>query len=510
MGTLNILYFDGNKPLHYEENNKAKGISIDYLSKMSQEIGLKYNLIKADSIEEADNLLQGSVDIVLGLPIRSSLISKYNMKVSQPYFISHGLEVSYGKNTNNISKQVVYNSKKTLDAIEQGYESGGYIDSYISEYYIDSNSALEDLYVNQSQRIDIQYVFSFCKNNDTKLVNIVNSYIDSFSDQELQKIIYTNVNFSYTFIGFIQHNIWQILFICVFIAFGIALLYLKIIKDRNAYQNMLLLQNSRFTNFSSMLKECIFEYDYETDLLQIQNNKVLFSKQNHIEHFLQKYPDHYLALMIKQEQDLEQNNALMQNGKELWHKTTIKVVRDKNDKAIYALGRIINIHAYVLEKQKLVRDSNTDDLTQLYNRSGAKEAIEDILEQREGCMIIIDVDNFKRINDTYGHPIGDEVLIKLSSVVLRSFRSEDIKCRLGGDEFMVFIPILPQSQLQNRLNEFIELAKNEVFKQYNDLQVSMSIGVSSSSRDYQQLYIQADEALYKAKQLGKNRYYIYK
>ena len=124
--------------------------------------------------------------------------------------------------------------------------------------------------------------------------------------------------------------------------------------------------------------------------------------------------------------------------------------------------------------------------------------------------MIIDIDNFKRINDTYGHPVGDDALKRLSEVIIKSFRKDDIKCRLGGDEFMIFLPSLSQSLLQKRLRDFIELAQKEVFQEYSDLQVSMSIGISTSSRVYQELYIQADEALYKSKKFGKNRYYIYK
>lgn len=513
LGTLDILYFNGNKPLHYYESGKDKGISIDYLEKMSTEIGLKYNLTAVDSYQEANELLkQKKVDMILGLPVQSNLISTYNMKVSQPYFTSQGVEVTNNKSIETISNQVVYNSQDILKSINKGEESAFYIDSYITQHYINPYYSFQNLYVNHSHMTELQYVFSFDKNLDIRLQNIINSYINSFVQQDLQKMIYanTNINMKYTLSSFVRQYIWQISFACLFVLLIFAILYLKIMQDRNKYQNILLLQNSRFTNFSSMLDECIFEYDYSTDILQIQNNRILFSRQNHIEHFLENYPDHYIAVMIQQKEDLQQNNMLLQDGKEIWHRTTIKIIRDKHEKAIYAIGRIINIHDDVLEKEKLVRDSHTDSLTQLYNRQGAKAIISEVLKEHEGCMMIIDIDNFKRINDTYGHPVGDDALKRLSEVIIKSFRKDDIKCRLGGDEFMIFLPSLSQSLLQKRLRDFIELAQKEVFQEYSDLQVSMSIGISTSSRVYQELYIQADEALYKSKKFGKNRYYIYK
>ena len=161
----------------------------------------------------------------------------------------------------------------------------------------------------------------------------------------------------------------------------------------------------------------------------------------------------------------------------------------------------------------ILTENIIDSLTLTYNREGLKEKLKTLYSSRNETthgLFMIDLDNFKMINDRKGHDFGDLVLQQFAHILRMNFRKDDIKCRLGGDEFMIFLPSLSQSLLQKRLRDFIELAQKEVFQEYSDLQVSMSIGISTSSRVYQELYIQADEALYKSKKFGKNRYYIYK
>ena len=122
---------------------------------------------------------------------------------------------------------------------------------------------------------------------------------------------------------------------------------------------------------------------------------------------------------------------------------------------------------------------------------------------------MLDVDNFKQINDTYGHLVGDEVLHHIGEELKRCFRKYDVVGRVGGDEFLVFMKGIPGLEIAKKgaakiLKIFVE---NE-----NALRsVSASIGVALYPRDgqnFKNLYQKADEALYRAKQTGKNRYFL--
>jgi two-component system, cell cycle response regulator len=158
-----------------------------------------------------------------------------------------------------------------------------------------------------------------------------------------------------------------------------------------------------------------------------------------------------------------------------------------------------------------------DSLTGVYNRRAFDQLIEHIHEKfknTNNCysLLLIDVDHFKIINDTFGHPSGDRVLKAISALMRRELRAEDIVARLGGDEFAI---LLPKSNVENASKIAERLLKN-VRQLRNDdktpLNLTLSIGISAdqgSRLKTAEVYRQADVALYKAKQKGRDNYMIY-
>ena len=128
---------------------------------------------------------------------------------------------------------------------------------------------------------------------------------------------------------------------------------------------------------------------------------------------------------------------------------------------------------------------------------------------------MIDLDFFKDYNDKYGHAIGDKVLKEVSSSIKASIRSIDIPCRFGGDEFTIILPeteSFGSSQVAERIME--KLKKSSLFDGHQDkqIQVTISIGHATYPEDAnnsKELFVRADEALYKAKNSGKSRIIAY-
>ena len=126
---------------------------------------------------------------------------------------------------------------------------------------------------------------------------------------------------------------------------------------------------------------------------------------------------------------------------------------------------------------------------------------------------MLDADHFKNVNDTYGHKVGDKVLIELASTAERALRDNDIVARYGGEEFVVFLPGIHAEQgkiVADRLRQSI--SKQVVYSDTNQpVKFTVSIGVSSSdiSDSVDTLIKTADEALYRAKQNGRNRVEIF-
>jgi diguanylate cyclase (GGDEF)-like protein len=168
--------------------------------------------------------------------------------------------------------------------------------------------------------------------------------------------------------------------------------------------------------------------------------------------------------------------------------------------------------------QQLQQLSSTDRLTSLYNRGHWEEALK--LEYAKfsryghvAALIMFDIDHFKQVNDTYGHPFGDQVIQRVASVAKDMVRDADVLGRYGGEEFAVLLPGTDQEGgriLAERLREAIEAA--EVFFEGERVAFTVSLGVAQLTAEvaeYKQLIERADRALYASKKGGRNRVTVY-
>jgi len=184
---------------------------------------------------------------------------------------------------------------------------------------------------------------------------------------------------------------------------------------------------------------------------------------------------------------------------------------------------VIQVHVDELARQtaQLKKLAITDDLTKLYNRRFFFQAFMHEWSrqkrfQKPISIVLFDIDNFKSFNDTYGHAIGDEVLIRVAEQMQLLVREIDILARYGGEEFIILMPetdIRDAFQAANRIRERISEIKIE-FSSYVDLKVEVSGGISckipeEGALNPDGLIQQADIALYKAKRAGKNCIEIY-
>ena len=158
-----------------------------------------------------------------------------------------------------------------------------------------------------------------------------------------------------------------------------------------------------------------------------------------------------------------------------------------------------------------------DSLTKLYNHSKTRECITELLNKADKpailALLIIDIDNFKQINDTLGHLFGDAVLIDLSSKLKKLFQKNDIIGRIGGDEFAVLMYDPPSiSYIQSQAENVCKLFQEIYIGDQPSLCLSGSIGISlypSDGMTFDMLYKNADTALYAAKNQGRNQFFLY-
>ena len=161
-------------------------------------------------------------------------------------------------------------------------------------------------------------------------------------------------------------------------------------------------------------------------------------------------------------------------------------------------------------RERLSHEASHDALTGLFNR-GAYDLLMKSVDTPHMALILVDVDYFKSVNDTYGHAVGDRVLKRVAEILQHSFRSVDILCRIGGDEFVVVMTRVNSSMAQlvkskiSRANDLLQHPKDDLPP------VSLSVGVAFSDRENPRgdIFTDADTALYKVKQAGRNGCAIY-
>ena len=148
-----------------------------------------------------------------------------------------------------------------------------------------------------------------------------------------------------------------------------------------------------------------------------------------------------------------------------------------------------------------------DELTGAYNRTGYELLLSSI-DLKSTYMMLFDVDNFKTINDTYGHETGDKALVKLVQILKKNFRSDDYICRIGGDEFVVFMVHAMEMQHELIVQKIDQI--NKELSSPNDGLPPMSISVGivhgTEAADSESLFEKTDEAMYQAKKKGKGTY----
>ncbi len=166
------------------------------------------------------------------------------------------------------------------------------------------------------------------------------------------------------------------------------------------------------------------------------------------------------------------------------------------------------------EVTEMKSKSCQDALTGLWNRTYTEEAVNNaIAENKRGALFMIDMDNFKAINDNYGHLAGDHTLKMFAETLMKYATAEDIVCRIGGDEFVTFVADnSSKSALSNHAADIISDLCHKLDECKFETNSSVSIGIAQCPADgesFAELYNAADKALYYVKQNGKNSYHFY-
>ncbi len=201
-----------------------------------------------------------------------------------------------------------------------------------------------------------------------------------------------------------------------------------------------------------------------------------------------------------------------------WYKCNVMSVAGQDGYITHILGLVSDINTKKIEELELKLKADKDPLTQLLNKGATEEFIRNILvnirkKKKIGALIMMDVDDFKNINDSFGHSVGDNVLAYVGKILSQNFKGKDVVGRVGGDEFMIFMYDISDKQDPEKIATKLQ---RQIHDGYEDEKVrdilSVSIGIAicpDDSNEFEELYKKADKALYVTKKNGKGHYTVY-
>ncbi len=303
---------------------------------------------------------------------------------------------------------------------------------------------------------------------------------------------------------------------------------LQDVTENRRMELKLIHEHEKRKTFLKATKEIDFEYDFATETLAFGDGERVSEKNRVIKGGLKglvengiirekdrgRIEDAFERLKAGNRAVEFNIQACLEGGGEYrWYAVSSSAYVEQKTGQLRVVGYLRNVEQMIKAQAALKKEAMYDPLVDLYNVKTGKEMVTEALENMEAggeaIMFMMDIDNFKRINDTYGHLKGDEYLKRFAAILKHVFRKSDIVYRMGGDEFIGFAADVSQpdqaaEKIVERLYGQLEQAGREGF----EMQCSTGIFIGSRQNPYSGFYKMADQALYEAKRTGKNKYQI--
>lgn len=287
----------------------------------------------------------------------------------------------------------------------------------------------------------------------------------------------------------------------------------KALSNQNEiYSEMLQLQGGGFIATTSIDGEILTINEAALNMLGLNSNdrvyKTVSELLEHSRLALEEGTHEKLLAIDRDGGSLTYEHTVNINGTIRYIKATSKKITTQNGSECI-ITTLSDITSNKLNEKALRVLSDTDSLTGIPNRSCGERRMYELLEQNyEGMFCLFDIDRFKVINDTYGHQIGDQVIIAIANALKNTLRSNDLFWRLGGDEFAFFANGVENfnqgrsclSRLFNRINKI-------KISDINNSKINISLGavlVREGMRDFSEIYRAADDCMYKGKNVHGN------
>ncbi len=513
---IKIAYFDRTAPLIYRDSNQEpQGIFKRVADLVLGHAGLKGEY---HYYSDRQDIFTSDEDLMIGV---SPEYAPPQMSLSQPYLRVQTV-LYFNKRVNpdqlsekwfsavegiNLPVEIDLNyvhyyptREESILAVENGKADYGYANIFSVAYYSIKESVRNIVTIPQEQGVRL-YSFGVLK-DDKILLSIIDKVIASIDENTLNNLIISEASKIERRVSvnviFETYGKWLVMVSALIVIILVISTTYTIRANRR-----LKLQNIRYEALSQISNECLYEYHTKDGrLLFSQQCLRLFGSGKQLEEARVLLAD---ALQVSESESSNFSIRLpeVSGGFGTYKTTTLHL---EGSDAI--IGKLVDVSEEEAEKRELIVRSQVDGLSKVLNSTAVKEAIAKEIEEREGdnlhFFFLIDVDDFKEINDTYGHLVGDQVLSLLGRNLRTLFSNQGIVGRIGGDEFCVYIPNATTiEEVILKYEALVERMEDNV----GSLKASLSGGLTEvkEGEAFEEFFQRADSSLYKAKQSGKNQ-----
>ncbi|MCC0640815.1 MULTISPECIES: diguanylate cyclase domain-containing protein [unclassified Clostridioides] len=523
-----------------KKTGELKGISIDLLNHISDKTRLKFELVPVKSQKDLDKMTKNhEIDIVAGMIYDYEDSRKHNVTMSRPFVSTQyimminnklnensldGKRLALPKGTgydNYFNGDVIWYDtlEECIEAVNKGFADYTYGEGYSIQYYINQPKYKNVRLVPQTYESQ-SICFGIVKPSKQELLGIFNKAIISIPSEKMQSIIYQNTTYrqDFSLLYIMQQNPIETILIVASLLLCIIGGMAWSLHTRKSMNQKISLELKKHAEVYEMASEYFFEYDYKRDKLIVSMKGKGIStyygiSKSAMSEIEIEHNKKFFDVIKSQENGTTEMYSICADGSCHWIRITSKIIYNEKSVPVYVIGKISNIDSEKEEKDKLLDKVQKDGLTNILNsayiRKLTTESLSNLSPNKNGALLILDIDYFKSINDTYGHLIGDKILIDVAKVLARSFEKNDIVGRLGGDEFSIYIKdIINKEELINKCNEVYKQIHLIKLPSGKSISISMGVVITKYGQKYDELYQMADDALYDSKKQGRNKFKI--
>lgn len=540
IGTIKVGYLTEFAPYQYKNaQGKFTGLSQQICDIISSTLNVDMKYIaygnRKDLIAALEN---GEIDMAAGLDSESETDSLRFSKSYQDYMqvliknettnvekledkkqaVIIGQEDKDQDSKNQLKKHSIRAAIKAVDVGDADYVIGNY---YSADYYIRELESEHVSVVPMSEKGAISFAFS--ASQDTRLISICNKCLYSIPESRIQVLLMDDLDppaKPVTLMALIRANPWQSALIILVVLALIALAIFIVLRQRWISARKHAVDVKRYEILAALMNEYVFEYDSTKKQIHLDSkfkDKFGIEGDVAVEDYDKSNPCLNAILLeidkVNNVDDAQGYNShpfklRMNDGTMEWYRIVFYALKDEYDVESHIIGKLVSAKQEMVEQEQFINRAQRDPLTGLYNRDGFMEKYATMEVKKSLTYAILDIDNFKQINDKIGHAGGDAALKLLADTLSAVFEKQAIVGRYGGDEFIVCVYDMDQYEVAALFDKLVKNMDRDMDYQGKIKHLSISLGATyvGQKMPLDVLLKSADKVLYLVKEQGKNNW----